>query len=77
MVFKPTVRPSTRPAASQSTTGRPDAACSKPARSGCSIGVYEAKLFTAAFMLAFFGFLRVGEIAVPKKELEQQLQLPN
>lgn len=32
----------------------------------CS-SVYEAKLFTAAFMLAFFGFLRVGEIAVPKK----------
>ena len=33
--------------------------------------LYEAKLFTAAFLVAFFGFMRIGELAVNAKSIVQ------
>ena len=36
-----------------------------------SISSFEATLFTTAFVCAFFGFLRVGEIAINAKNADR------
>ena len=38
---------------------------------------YEVQLFTAAFCLAFFGFFRIGEITVTKKEYIHKIVAKN